>query len=136
MNPLHAHTTPIPTPLWVRLGASLLAGAAVAVGTSRIHFGLALGLSLVFILAACAVVLLHPYRVRMREFAEDHNVTMVPSIAQLLPLMVLWLAIMVAPLIALPVWGSVLVGVLVGGAAFLLFPHVDGSRKLAYAPPA
>ena len=133
MNPLHVHTTPIPTPLWVRLGASLLAGAAVAVGTSRIQFGLALGLSLVFILAACALVLLHPYRQHMREFAEDHNVSPLPSIAQLLPLMVLWLAIMLAPLIALPAWGSALVWVLVFGAAFVLFPHVDGSRKLAYA---
>lgn len=133
MNPLHAHTTPIPTPLWVRLGASLLAGAAVAVGTSRIHFGLALGLSLVLILAACALVFLHPYRQRMREFAEDHNVSMLPSLAQLLPLMVLWLAIMLAPLIALPAWGNALVWTLVFGAAFLLFPHVDGSRKLAYA---
>ncbi|MDK8762435.1 hypothetical protein QP922_01165 [Corynebacterium sp. MSK218] len=133
MNPLHAHTTPIPAPLWVRLGASLLAGAAVAVGTSRIHFGLALGLSLVFILAACTLVFLHPYRQRMREFAEDHNVSLLPSIAQLLPLMVLWLAIMAAPLIALPAWGSALVWALVFGAAFLLFPHVDGSRRLAYA---
>lgn len=133
MNPLHAHTTPIPTPLWVRLGASLLAGAAVAVGTSRIHFGLALGLSLVFILAACALVFLHPYRQRMHEFAEDHNVSLLPSVAQLLPLMALWLAIMTAPLIALPAWGSALVWALVFGAAFLLFPHVDGSRKLAYA---
>ena len=133
MNPLHAHTTPIPTPLWVRLGASLLAGAAVAVGTSRIHFGLALGLSLVFILVACTLVFLHPYRQRMREFAEDHNVSLLPSVAQLLPLMVLWLAIMAAPLIALPAWGSALVWALVFGAAFLLFPHVDGSRKLAYA---
>ena len=69
----------------------------------------------------------------MREFAEDHNVTTLPSIAQLLPLMVLWLAIMLAPLIALPAWGSALVWVLVFGAAFVLFPHVDGSRKLAYA---
>ena len=133
MNPLHAHTTPIPTPLWVRLGASLLAGAAVAVGRSRIHFGLALGLSLVFILAACTLVFLHPYRQRMREFAEDHNVSLLPSVAQLLPLMVLWLAIMIAPLIALPAWGSALVWALVFVAAFLLFPHVDGSRKLAYA---
>ena len=133
MNPLHAHTTPIPTPLWVRLGASLLAGAAVAVGTSRIHFGLALGLSLVFILVACTLVFLNPYRQRMREFAEDHNVSLLPSVAQLLPLMVLWLAIMAAPLIALPAWGSALVWALVFGAAFLLFPHVDGSRKLAYA---
>ena len=105
----------------------------MAVDTSRIHFGLALGLSLVFILAACALVFLHPYRQRMSEFAEDHNVSLLPSVAQLLPLMVLWLAIMAAPLIALPAWGSALVWALVFGAAFLLFPHVDGSRKLAYA---
>ena len=136
MNPLRAHTTPIPTPPWVRLGASLLAGAAVAAGSSRIHFGLAMGLSLLFLLAACALVLLHPYRSELRDYAQRHNVTMLPNAAQLIPLMVLWLMVMFSPLPALPAWGSALVWVLVPGAAFLLFPHVDGSRKLAYAPPA
>ena len=77
MNPLRAHTTPVPTPPWVRLGGSLLAGAAVAVGTSRIHFGAALGLSLLFLVAACALVMLHPYRGQMRAFAQRHNVTTV-----------------------------------------------------------
>ena len=135
MNPLRAHTTPIPTPPWVRLGASLLAGAAVAVGTSRIHFGLAMGLSLLLLIAACALVFLHPYRADLRDYAQRHNVTMLPNAAQLIPLMVLWLMVMLSPLLALPAWGSALVWALVSGAAFLLFPHVDGSRKLAYAPP-
>lgn len=106
MNPLHAHTTPIPAPSAVRLGASLLAGLAVAVGTSRIHFGLALGLSLLFLLTACALVLLHPYRADLRDYAQRHNVTMLPNTAQLIPLMVLWLAVMFSPLLALPAWGS------------------------------
>lgn len=135
MNPLRAHTTPIPTPLWVRLGGSALAGAAVAAGSSRIHFGLALGLSLFFLLAACALVFLHPYRADLRDYAQRHNITMLPNAAQLIPLMALWLMVMFSPLLALPAWGSALVWVLVSGAAFLLFPHVDGSRKLAYAPP-
>lgn len=106
MNPLRAHTTPIPTPLWVRLGGSALAGAAVAVGTSRIHFGLAMGLSLLFLLAACALVLLHPYRADLRDYAQRHNVTMLPNAAQLIPLMALWLMVMFSPLLALPAWGS------------------------------
>ena len=136
MNPLRAHTTPVPTPPWVRLGGSLLAGAAVAVGTSRIHFGAALGLSLLFLVAACPLVMLHPYRGQMRAFAQRHNVTMLPTVSQLVPLILLWLAVMLSPLIALPAWGSALVWLAVFGLAFVAFPHVDGSRKLAYAPPA
>ncbi|WP_289297198.1 hypothetical protein [Corynebacterium guaraldiae] len=122
MNPLRAHTTPIPTPPWVRLGASLLAGAAVAAGTSRIHFGLAMGLSLLLLIAACALVFLHPYRADLRDYAQRHNVTMLPNAAQLIPLMVLWLMVMLSPLLALPAWGSALVWALVAGAAFLRFP--------------
>ncbi|MDO5031237.1 hypothetical protein [Corynebacterium sp.] len=133
MNTLRTNTTPIPTPLWVRAGSSALSGAAIAVGASRLHFGLALGLSLVLILLACSLTLLHPYRQELRDYAQDHNVTMLPTIAQLLPLMVLWLLFMLAPLFSLPVWGCVVVFLLVTAATYVLFPHVDGSRKLAFA---
>lgn len=47
--------------------------------------------------------------------------------------MLLWLAVMLSPLIALPAWGSALVWLAVFALAFVAFPHVDGSRKLAYA---
>ena len=77
--------------------------------------------------------MLHPYRGQMRAFAQRHNVTMLPTVSQLVPLILLWLAVMLSPLIALPAWGSALVGLAVFGLAFVAFPHVDGSRKLAYA---
>lgn len=56
---------------------------------------------------------------------------MLPNISQLIPLMLLWLIVMLAPLFALPAWGVAVTWLLISGAAFFVFPHVDGTRKLA-----
>lgn len=58
---------------------------------------------------------------------------MLPNISQLIPLMLLWLIVMLAPLFTLPAWGVAVTWLLISGAAFFVFPHVDGTRKLAYA---
>lgn len=126
-------STPIPTPHWVRLGASFLIGAAVAVMVSDIHFGIAIGAGLICLIAAFVLVFLHPYRAELRAYADKKNVTMLPNIGQLVPLMFLWLIVMLAPLFSLPVWGVAVTWLVIAGAAFFVFPHVDGTRKLAYA---
>lgn len=51
----------------------------------------------------------------------------------LLPLMLWWLLLMLAPLAGWPAWGAVTCFIVLFGAAWVLFPHVDGSRRLAYA---
>ena len=69
----------------------------------------------------------------MRDYADKRNVTLVPTIAQLVPLMILWLMVMLAPIVALPAWGAGLVWLVVFGLSFFVFPHVDGTRRLAFA---
>ena len=87
---MREHTTPIPTPPWVRLGSSILIGAAVALLASRAHIFAALVGALVCLVAAFVLVFAHPYRRAMRSYANKRNVALVPTIAQLVPLMILW----------------------------------------------
>lgn len=128
-----SRVTPIPTPPLVRLVGSLGAAGSVAAMVSRLGTGPKVAVALVCVAAALAVVLAHPYRQRMRAFAREKNVATVPSISMLLPLMAWWLILMLAPLAGWPVWGALLTFAAVFGAAWVLFPHVDGSRRLAYA---
>jgi len=51
----------------------------------------------------------------------------------LLPVMLWWLALMLAPLAQWPTWGAVLTLIGGFGVAWVLYPHVDGTRRLAYA---
>ena len=132
MNP-HTRPTPIPTPGWVRLVGSALIATAVTIFASRADIAVAAIVALLSVAAAVLLTLTHPYQQQMRDFAERENVTMMPSVAQIIPLFVLWLCVMLAPLISLPAWGSALVWFCFFIACFLLYPHVDGSRKLAYA---
>ena len=129
---MREHTTPIPTPPWVRLGSSILIGAAVALLASRAHIFAALVGALVCLVAAFVLVFAHPYRREMRSYADRHDADLIPTIAQLVPLMILWLLIMLAPILGLPAWGSALVWVAVSGISFIAFPHVDGTRRLAF----
>ena len=130
---MRENPTPIPTPPWVRLGSSILLGATVALLTTRTHFFATLSGAAVCLVAAFVLVFAHPYRHAMRDYATKRNVTLVPSIAQLVPLMILWLMVMLAPIVALPAWGAGLVWLVVFGLSFLVFPHVDGTRRLAFA---
>ena len=47
--------------------------------------------------------------------------------------MLWWLLLMLAPLAGWPAVGAWVAGVLATAAAWVLYPHVDGSRRLAYA---
>ncbi len=125
--------TPIPTPLIVRVMGSVGVAGSIAVMVSQLAIGPKLLIALGCVALAVAITLLHPYRGEMRAFAEEKRVSTVPSISMLVPLMLWWLALMLAPLAQWPAWGVTLIFVLVAGAAWVLYPHVDGSRRLAYA---
>lgn len=125
---MRMNETPIPTPPAVRLIASALAGLSIALFWSQLGFFAAVGLGLLAAVAAFAVVLAHPYRKQMKAYAD-----IAPSVAQMVPLMIWWALAMLTPVINLPWWGALLAGVLTLGAAFWIFPHVDGTRKLAFA---
>lgn len=119
--------TPVPTPPGVRLGASALVGLSIAFLWSQLGpFG-AVGLGVLAAVAALAVVLAHPYRRQMKAYAET-----APSVGQMIPLVVWWALAMLTPVIHLPLWGAALAGVGVMAVSFWIFPHVDGTRKLAF----
>ncbi|WP_232507157.1 hypothetical protein [Corynebacterium glaucum] len=125
--------TPIPTPPVVRAVGSLgVAGSAAAL-VSQAPIGIKVAVALVCVAATLGVTLAHPYRKQMAAFAERENVSKVPSISMLLPVMLWWLALMLAPLAQWPTWGAVLTLIGGFGVAWVLYPHVDGTRRLAYA---
>ena len=125
--------TPIPTPTVVRAVGSLGVGGSIGVMVSQAPLGIKVVVALICVTAAVAVTLAHPYRKRLRAFAEEHNVDRVPSLSMMLPPMVWWLALMLAPLAGWSAVAALLTGILAAGAAWLLYPHVDGTRRLAYA---
>lgn len=64
----------------------------------------------------------------------QNNISPVPTIGQVMPLFFTWLALMLAPIISgAPLWATLLVFLAATGWMYLTFPHVDGSRKLAFA---
>ncbi|MDY5785924.1 hypothetical protein [Corynebacterium sp.] len=131
---INARTTPIPTPGVVRAGGSVLVGISLAVLVSAASPAVMLGIAVGSATLAVALTLAHPYRREMRRFAEEKNVARVPSISMLVPLMLWWLTAMLAPLAApWPGWAVLIAFVVAAALAWLLYPHVDGSRRLAYA---
>lgn len=130
---MRSHITPIPTPASVRISASVLVGAAVAVLTTVLAPGVRFGVMAACLAMALLITLAHPYRGQMKTYRVQHHVSMVPTMGQLLPLFLTWLALMIAPLLGgSALWVTVLVWLVVAGWMFVTFPHVDGSRALAF----
>ena len=125
--------TPIPTPTVVRALGSLGVGGSIGVMASQAPLDVKAVVAILCVVAAVAVTLLHPYRKQLRAFADEKNVARVPSIGMVLPLMLWWLLLMLAPLAGWPTLGAWVAGVLAAAAAWVLYPHVDGTRRLAYA---
>ena len=130
---IRSRVTPIPTPLAVRAAGSAGVAGSVAIMASSAPIAVRAVVAIACIAVALGVTLVHPYRRAMREFAAQQQVGTVASISMLVPLMLWWLLLMLAPLLQWPVWGALLVFVGLFALAWLLFPHVDGSRRLAYA---
>ncbi len=130
---MRTHITPIPTPPIVRISASVLVGGSVAALTTGLAPGVKFGIMAACLIVALIIILFHPYRSRMKEYREQHNVSMLPTMGQMLPLFLTWLALMLAPLLSgSAAWVTILVWLAVTGWMFLTFPHVDGSRALAF----
>ncbi|AGF71619.1 hypothetical protein [Corynebacterium halotolerans] len=131
---MRSHITPIPTPPVVRLGTSLLLGAGVAVLSTDLSRGIQVGVMVAAIAAGLLLMFGHPYRREMKEYLDKRNLTQKPRLAQVIPLFLVWLALMIVPVFApMPLWGTFLVWLAVFAWMYWVFPHVDGSRALAFA---
>lgn len=131
---MRARTTPIPTPPVVRVGTSVLFGLGVAVLATPMSRSLQVICMAVCIGTGLILIFSHPYRRAIRSFLEERNIIYRPSFWQVVPLFFVWLALMLVPAFApLPWWGIALVGLAVFGWMYWTFPHIDGTRALAYA---
>lgn len=134
---MKSHRTPIPTPPGIRLVSSMLVGASVGFATTTRSSAWPVYLSIIIVLVSAAVAvalpLRAPYRSEMTSYAEAHNVSTLPSIAQLIPLMIWWTLLMIGFVLGWPWWGGLIAGAAIAVVAFWVFPHVDGTRRLAFA---
>ncbi|MFC6318486.1 hypothetical protein [Corynebacterium gerontici] len=131
---MRSHTTPIPTPPVVRFGSSALIGTGVAMLTTGLPRGVQVIAMVIFVGVGIMLIFSHPYRREIRAFLEARNLHYTPKFTQILPLFMVWLALMLAPILApLPIIGSIGCGLVIFGWMYLVFPHVDGTRALAFA---
>lgn len=125
--------TPIPTPLVVRLVSSFLFGVAVAVLTTSLARGVQVTIMVACLAVGIMIIFAHPYRREIRTFLEARNLVYMPKVGQIVPLFLVWLALMLAPVLApAVVWVTVVVFLVIFGWMWLVFPHIDGTRSLAF----
>ncbi|WP_257159351.1 hypothetical protein [Corynebacterium cystitidis] len=131
---MRARVTPIPTPCVVRAVGSLLVGVSVAVMLSGVGIATKVGIATTCVLVTVVLAFAHPYRSELRAYARDKKADTFPTVGQIMPLMLWWLILMLAPVVApWPAFAVVITGIVSAGLAWILFPHVDGARKLAFA---
>lgn len=125
--------TPIPTPEVVRFGSSFLIAAGVAVLTTGLPRGVQVAAMVICIAAGILLIFSHPYRRQIKAFLEERNLYYKPKFTQILPMFMVWLALMLAPVLApAAIWVTVIVFLAVLGWMLLVFPHIDGTRALAF----
>ncbi|QDZ42078.1 hypothetical protein [Corynebacterium sp. sy039] len=121
------------TPPSVRLSTSVLFGLGVASLTTALPRGIQVAIMLASIGIGILLIFSHPYRAHIRAFLEQRNLYYRPKFSQIVPLFLVWLMLMLAPLLApAPWWATLGSGLIVFGWMWLIFPHVDGTRALAY----
>lgn len=125
--------TPIPTPEVVRFGSSFLIAAGVAVLTTGLPRGVQVAAMVICTAAGILLIFSHPYRRQIKAFLEERNLYYKPKFTQILPMFMVWLALMLAPVLApAAIWVTVIVFLAVLGWMLLVFPHIDGTRALAF----
>lgn len=125
--------TPIPTPEVVRFGSSFLIAAGVTVLTTGLPRGVQVAAMVICIAAGILLIFSHPYRRQIKAFLEERNLYYKPKFTQILPMFMVWLALMLAPVLApAAIWVTVIVFLAVLGWMLLVFPHIDGTRALAF----
>lgn len=129
-------TKNLPTaPLGVRISCAICLGIAVATMAAPLAVGIKI---VVLIIAAAAGLLLtfnHPYRREVRKEVESRGTPYKTSVAQVMPLFPLWLALMILPAIRLSSigaqWGLFAVALLAASIyTYFVFPQIDGTAHI------
>ncbi len=119
-------------PEGVRAIASLLLGLGVAAMVMPLATTWQVMVLVIAIGAGFLVTFSHPYRKKVRAAVESTGRKYKTSVAQIMPLFPLWLALMILPAFQIHSWVAALIVLALAGAyAWVSFPSIDGTRYLA-----
>lgn len=119
-------------PEGVRAAASLLLGLGVAAMVMPLATTWQVMVLIIAIGAGFLVTFSHPYRKKVRTAVESTGRKYKTSVAQIMPLFPLWLALMILPAFQIHSWIAALIVLALAGAyAWVSFPSIDGTRYLA-----
>lgn len=119
-------------PEGVRAAASLLLGLGVAAMVMPLATTWQVMVLIIAIGAGFLVTFSHPYRKKVRAAVESTGRKYKTSVAQIMPLFPLWLALMILPAFQIHSWIAALIVLALAGAyAWVSFPSIDGTRYLA-----
>lgn len=119
-------------PEGVRAAASLLLGLGVAAMVMPLATTWQVMVLIIAIGAGFLVTFSHPYRKKVRAAVESTGRKYKTSVAQIMPLFPLWLALMILPAFQIHSWIAALIVLALAGAyAWISFPSIDGTRYLA-----
>ena len=119
-------------PEGVRAAASLLLGLGVAAMVMPLATTWQVMVLIIAIGAGFLVTFSHPYRKKVRAAVESTGRKYKTSVAQIMPLFPLWLALMILPAFQIRSWIAALIVLALAGAyAWISFPSIDGTRYLA-----
>lgn len=119
-------------PEGVRAAASLLLGLGVAAMVMPLATTWQVMVLVIAIGAGFLVTFSHPYRKKVRAAVESTGRKYKTSVAQIMPLFPLWLALMILPAFQIHSWIAALIVLALAGAyAWVSFPSIDGTRYLA-----
>ena len=119
-------------PEGVRAAASLLLGLGVAAMVMPLATTWQVMVLIIATGAGFLVTSSHPYRKKVRAAVESTGRKYKTSVAQIMPLFPLWLALMILPAFQIHSWIAALIVLALAGAyAWISFPSIDGTRYLA-----
>ncbi|WP_300610440.1 hypothetical protein [Corynebacterium sp.] len=119
-------------PEGVRAAASLLLGLGVAAMVMPLATTWQVMVLIIAIGVGFLVTFSHPYRKKVRAAVESTGRKYKTSVAQIMPLFPLWLALMILPAFQIHSWIAALIVLALAGAyAWISFPSIDGTRYLA-----
>ena len=119
-------------PEGVRAAASLLLGLGVAAMVMPLATTWQVMVLIIAIGAGFLVTFSHPYRKKVRAAVESTGRKYKTSVAQIMPLFPLWLALMILPAFQIHSWIAALIVLALAGAyAWISFPSIDGTRYIA-----
>ena len=119
------------TPLVVRIVSSALLSCAVAVLSTDLPKNMLAIIMVTCVAVGIMVIYTHPYRKQVQQFLASHNVKPQPRLTDMLPVIVVWIALLLVPVFApAPWWLTTICWLGIFAWMWIVFPIIDGTRSL------